>query len=211
MVVNLNDALNEIVKMFDHINRELYGGELPTPMLCVQSGGRGAKNRLGWFSLRKIWVNKDTGESRHEISLTAEYLKRPIAEIYETLCHESTHLYNCVNNIVDYKSIHHNKRFKKTAEEHGLDVKYSNDVGWAFTSLNKIGWETYNRLEVNNEAFQFAREFDSEEKPEKEKSIYYKYRCFCGTKISRKTELNIFCNDCQSNFTLMDEEEEGGL
>ena len=89
----------------------------------------------GHFSLQSdTWVSK-LGAT-HEINIGAGTLARPIEDVAATLLHEMVHYYNYENGVKDCSrgNTYHNKRFKESAESHGLIVDYSQKYGWAHTS-----------------------------------------------------------------------------
>lgn len=122
----------------------------------------GKKNHLGHF-----WANRwdaDTtkeGEEKeiyHEINLSAEYLNRPIQDLFGTLLHELAHMYNNVLGIEDCNEAgYHNKHFKTAAQKFGLIVDKMPGKGWALTSLDEAGHSAIAALEPNKEALSFCR------------------------------------------------------
>ncbi|MCL2621794.1 MAG: SprT-like domain-containing protein, partial [Firmicutes bacterium] len=133
---NLDRTLKEIKLVFKQINKHMFANRLPEPVLVVQSSKRTKMNALGWFSFGKEWVNKETGERFHEITVCAETLLKPLNQILGVLVHEMVHLYNKINGIDDCsKTQYHNKHFKKTAETFLLEVNQKPDAtyGYAFT------------------------------------------------------------------------------
>lgn len=122
----------------------------------------GKKNNLGHF-----WANRWDGDTTkdeeekeiyHEINISAEYLNRPVNDIYQTLLHELSHMYNAVLGIDDCNAAqYHNKNFKKAAEKFGLIVDKYPGRGWALTSLSEEGISAIEALGPNKEALSFCR------------------------------------------------------
>ena len=111
------------------------------------------------------------------------------------------HLWNYIKNIKDYNGEIHNKRFKKAAEEHGLNVEKDKKFGWAFTSFNEDGEKVYNGIDADLEAFSMYR--IPIEKPEREKTTSYKYTCpECGKKFTIKHDVEVTCKDCNTEFDM---------
>jgi len=203
--MNIIDYLSEVKNFFDCFNRDLFDGELPEPILIIQSAGK--KKYLGWCSRKMVWENLDKSESRYEITITSEYLSRPIIEIAETVLHEQCHLYANIHEIKDVSgAYYHNKKFKKIAEDHGLIVEDAPVFGWAFTKFSAVGVEAFNKINVDVSAFDFSRIASSKTPVKVERvSKTKKYSCLCGTEIkSKKESLNIVCKDCDSEFEIMD-------
>jgi predicted SprT family Zn-dependent metalloprotease len=203
--MNINDYLSEVKNFFDCFNRDLFNDELPEPILIIQSAGK--KKFLGWCTRKQVWQSKDGSETKYEITVTSEYLTRPIEEIAETVLHEMIHLHNNINEIRDVSGMYyHNEKYKNAAEDHGLNVEKIPVGGWTKTSFNDQGWEAFKRINVDIDAFDFARVVPAEkEKKEKEKKPKHKYVCACGNEIKAKKEINITCNDCESKFEPMED------
>jgi len=203
--MNINDYLSEVKNFFDCFNHDLFNDELPEPILIIQSAGK--KKFLGWCSRKMVWESKDKSETRYEVTITSEYLSRPIAEIAETVLHESCHLYANINEIKDVSgAYYHNKKFKKIAEQHGLIVEDVPIFGWGVTRFSDEGLKVFNNINVDVKAFDFAR-IPPKEKARKERvSKIRKYVCGCGTEIKSKFEdLNVLCQNCNNEFELMKE------
>ena len=205
---NLDISIAEIKRIFTVFNEQLFNNELPEPIFTIQGSGK-KSGRLGWFSLDEVW--KSNGIGCHEINLTAEYLDRPVESIAETVLHEMIHLFNKVNDIVDVKGIHHNKKYRKSAEDHGLSVEYETSVGWAFTSLNDVGLKIVKEMNVSEDAFKFARKGEGEEKEKKERKHTNKFVCpSCGLAVRHKDMISLHCNDCDCDLELEQKDGEEG-
>lgn len=203
--MNISDYLSEVKNFFDCFNRGLFNEELPEPILIIQSAGK--KKYLGWCSRKMVWENLDKTETRYEITITSEYLSRPIIEIAETVLHEQCHLYANINDIKDVSgAYYHNKKFKKIAEEHGLIVEHAPIYGWGFTKFSDAGIDVFNRINVDVSAFDFSRISMTKTKiTSKKVSKTKKYSCSCGIEIKSKNDfLNVVCGDCHSNFEIIE-------
>jgi len=140
-----------------------------------------------------------------EINLCAEYLDRPMPELCATLLHEMTHLYNLQHGIADVSNngYYHNKRFKDTAEAHGLVIEKHDKYGWTITALTE---ETSAWLAeaLGDETISAARlpEYTGGKKGGgKSKNRSIKYVCpECGTIIRATREVNVVCGDCDIPF-----------
>lgn len=204
--MNIRDIQSEIENIFDNFNRDLFNEKLPQPIITIQSAGR--KDFLGWCTTKKVWKSRDGSEERYEIAVTAEHLSRPIEEIAETLLHEACHLFNLTNNIKDYSGLYyHNKKYKVAAEAHGLNCEDMPVAGWAKTSFNDVGWEAFKRINIDLEAFDFAREVTpKKERKPRDTKPKYKYLCSgCDSTITSKKEIHVQCLDCDMEFELQEE------
>ena len=126
----------DLQKAFAFFNAALCDNKLPIPVLNIMSRGS-KKQTLGW-SFAGSWMHGE--DKHHEITICAETLNRPIADVLETLLHEMAHYYNAHHDINDCNHQgRHNKKFKKTAEElFFLKVDKMGNKGWAYTSLTEV-------------------------------------------------------------------------
>lgn len=214
--INIKIAIQELHKAFAYLNRDLYRSELPEPAITIQSRGNN-QNTLAWFTVGKVWVNDLSHEERCEINIAAEGLNRGLYPVMTSLLHEMTHYYNYLHGIQDVSrgKTYHNKKFKKTAEEHGLIIEREHkDLGWSQCSLSKATLNLINSYDIIPEAFAFGRrefiessdEEGEEDKPKKKKSSTRKYVCpCCNTSIRATKEVNILCGDCNVKMILQEE------
>lgn len=116
-------------RAFKIFNTIYFNGELPTPILLIQTAPR----CNGYISTTRIW--KSSEDSYFEISISSEHLSRPIEQVYATLIHECVHLYLMINNIKHVSNLgrYHSKVFKKEAEARGLIIEYEKTIGWSIT------------------------------------------------------------------------------
>ena len=199
----LSHDVKTLERLFDKLNERFYDGVLPRPVITIQSKGK--LNAYGWFSVGKVWVDKETNTKMHEINVSAEYITRPIEEVVGTLLHEMVHLHCSYHGIKDTsnRGIYHNARFKQEAEEHGLVIT-KGQYGWHVTELND---ETRKFLkEIHAKDFTLFRygHGSSENNsngdgvnatPRKKSSI--KWVCPCCGSIARTTKkANLVCGDC---------------
>ncbi len=86
-----------------------------------------------------------------------ETIDRPIGEVAATMLHEMAHLYNLTHGIEDVSNngYYHNKKFKETAEAHGLHIEKHDKYGWTITTLNA---ETVARIAQQPELLNYFAE-----------------------------------------------------
>lgn len=123
-----------LMQAFNAINSHFYSGELEKPIITVKEGKK--KNAYGWIETSKNWIQGKT--ERYEINISCDYIgERTVVETIATLMHEMAHLYNMQHEIKDTSraNIYHNTKFKETAEAHGLQISYSEHIGWSLTRL----------------------------------------------------------------------------
>lgn len=201
---NLANTINELHRLFDFLNKNLFNGKLPKVILTVQSKGK--TNALGWFTVGKVWEHGE--RKKHEINISAESLKQGYMTVADTLLHEMIHLYCSENDIKDTSrgGTYHNKRFKQASEEHGLcyrEDSYSDKYGWTFTILSEQTRELLNDFEIDGEIFALNRidTFCGMEHIGKKKSNIIKWECGCGVIIrSSKDDITVFCGECGTQF-----------
>ena len=193
-MAELNAAL---MAAFNAINRDFYGNELEKPIITVKEGK--TKKAFGWIETRKNW--KQNGKDRHEINISVDFLgERTVTQTITTLMHEMVHLYNIQNGIKDCSrgGAYHNKKFKQTAEEHGLICQMNEIIGWSRTEpteATKRWIESNIPIKSFGVYKQVAEKADSESKP---KQSMIKLVCpSCGA-IARITNPNVHlsCIDC---------------
>ena len=129
-IVKTSRLAGQLEKLFNKLNADWWNGELPTPIITIQSTPRA----YGHYTTYDAWDVK--GDGRKEINLGAGTLDRPIEETVATLLHEMVHMYNdTILNVQDCSGssrMYHNKAFRCTAEAHGL-VCSRTKYGWSHT------------------------------------------------------------------------------
>lgn len=138
-------------KLYDFINKHLFGGELVKPVITVQVDSR--NKAYGWWSVNKVWHENKDDEGVHELNMCAQYLNRPIEEIASTMIHEMCHQFASVHGLQDCSrsGIYHNKLFRQIAENHGLNVVKVDKIGWSQTSLTSEIAEIIRKFAAHNE------------------------------------------------------------
>lgn len=181
---------------FNAINRDFYGGELEKVIITVKEGKK--KGAFGWIETAKNW--KQNGVDRHEINISADYIgERTVTQTITTLMHEMAHLYNLQKGIKDTtrSGLYHNKKFKETAEAHGLQVEQASDIGWSLTTATP---QTKKWISDNIPIRSFGVYKQVAEKDPKgggSKQSSRKYVCpSCGLIARLTKEAAIKCVDC---------------
>lgn len=155
---SLKPVLSELERLFEHYNKELFSGKLPTPIITIQKG-----RPLGWFVNEK-WQVKDEISFAHEINISALSLSKKtesdIPEIAVTLLHEMIHLYHFTSEIEDVATngYHFKKIFGKAAEKYGLVVKYIDKYpGCLTTDLSNEGQKVWRRFKLKPDVLDQVR------------------------------------------------------
>lgn len=183
-------------KLYDFINKHLFGGELVRPVITVQVDSR--NKAYGWWSVNKVWHENKDDEGVHELNMCAQYLNRPIEEIASTMIHEMCHQFATLHNLQDTSRscIYHNKLFKAIAESHGLNVVKVDKIGWSQTSLTSETAEIIRKFAAHNEENVIYRSPLSINTTVKSSSTR-KYVCpCCHTSVRATKQVNIMCADC---------------
>lgn len=200
--VNTMQDLQIIMQgMFSRLNEHFFNNELERVVFTFESGFK--KGAYGWITTVKEWKQGQT--ERYNINISSDYLNRNKEAIIATLIHEMCHLYALQNDIKDTSrsGTYHNKKFKKIAEEHGLNIEEADKIGWSVTSLKP---ETIEWLTENSN---FAEITIYKEKPlvadrvAKPKQSTRKYICPCCGLIVRATkECRIKCIECNKEMKI---------
>lgn len=204
----LTNAIENLEELFLVLNERYFNCELVKPVITI-SPNTAKVNRFGWCTTYKAWKEKDGDDGYFEINIVAEHLARPFYDVAGTLLHEMVHLYNLQNGMKDVSraGTYHNKKFKDSAESHGLNVAKDEKYGWCITTLNDEAREEVTDFMsfINEESFSIYRE--AEAKPEKKaggKSSSRKYVCpCCGIIIRATKEVKVICAECD---VLLEEE-----
>lgn len=200
---SLKSVIEQLENLFSKFNKKFFNGELETPIItCSPDTTKGA---YGWCTSWKAWKQEgQESDGFYEINMCAEHLNRPFEETCETLIHEMVHLINLQNGIQDTSrsGMYHNKKFKVTAEEHGLVIKKDAKYGWCRSSLSEEALEYVKSLD--GQAFTLVRSRVPKVKG-KSSSSSKKYTCpGCGSIVRATKELNIMCGDCELHFELQE-------
>lgn len=132
---SLKPLIDDLEDLFSKFNRHFFSGTLEKPVITVSPDHtRGA---YGWCTGWKAWQDGNKEGGYYEINMCAEYLNRPFEETCGTLLHEMVHLQNLQDDVQDTSrsGLYHNRKFKETAEEHGLTVEKGSKYGWHITAL----------------------------------------------------------------------------
>lgn len=200
-MIEISAITNRIENLFGQLNAQFFNGELTQPAITLSSdNGRGS---YGWCTVVELWENA-TGKY-YEINVSSEYINRPISEVCATLLHEMTHLHDITHGIQDVSNngYYHNKKFKASAEAHGLHIEKHVKYGWTVTTLNDeaAAWVAENIGTDNIDARRLTVNKMQKAKAKKSNSI--KYVCpVCGAIVRATRELNIRCDDCDEAFEM---------
>ena len=191
-------AVKTLEELFDTFNAHLFDGKLEKPVITILPD---TSNRsYGWCTTQKIWKSSD--EVFYEINICAEHLNRGIKEICGTLIHEMVHLDNIYNGVKDTgaNGRYHNKKFKETAEAHGLVIEKQGNIGWSKTSLSEE-LEKWIDENVAIKGFDLARAPKKKADRSTAKSKYKYYMCpCCGVKFYSIYEIRATCDECGEEF-----------
>lgn len=204
---------NELEKAFNLLNADIFGGELPTPIITVIPTPRAYAHYVPF----DIWETKDC--KKREINIASGTLDRPLENILASLVHEMVHMYNdVVLNEADTsnKGVYHNKVFKREAESHWLIVSRSERYGYSHTEpsekllewvlehdeLREIEMCRANPLAPLTGVGARIGSFDgSITVGTALKSHHRKYICpCCGNSVRATKAVNIMCMDCNEQM-----------
>lgn len=191
------EAVKTLEDLFNKFNAHLFNSEIETPVITISPDT--TSGAYGWCTTQKIWKSSD--EEYYEINICAEHLNRPFNEVCATLIHEMVHLHNIGNGIQDTSANgrYHNKKFKETAEKHGLVIEKDSRAGWTITKLHEdtAKWIAEN---IEYKGFDLARAKKAK-KTAGAKSKYNYYMCpCCGVKFYSVHQIRAICEDCGEEF-----------
>lgn len=193
---NYHEAVKTLEELFEEFNSYLFNNEVEKPVITISPDT--TSGAYGWCTTQKIWKSDD--EEYYEINICAEHLNRPIKEVCATLIHEMVHLHNIGNGIRDTSANgrYHNKKFKETAEAHGLIIEKDSRYGWTITKLQE-STEKWIEENVKIEKFNLAR-VKREKASAGKKSKYKYYMCpCCEVKFYSVHTINATC-ECGNQF-----------
>ena len=198
--VSLKPVIEELENLFSKFNARFFADKLEKPVITVSPDHtRGA---YGWCTGWKAWKAGED-EGHYEINLCAEYLNRPFEETCGTLIHEMVHLQNLQDGVQDTSrsGTYHNKKFKETAEAHGLTVEKGEKYGWHKTALSPEALEFVQSLGKQGVTLVRPRPIGLKGSSKGGGSSSRKYVCPCCGAIIRATkEVRVICADCDCEF-----------
>lgn len=188
---------------FNAINRDFYGGELEKVIITVKEGRK--EGTLGTFCTAKEWIQN--GKARHEINISANYIgQRTVVQTITTLMHEMVHLYNFQNSIKDTSrsGLYHNKKFKQTAEAHGLEIQFADDIGWSLTTPTKqtAKWIAENIPIKSFGVYKQVADKASSGKINTKQSMVKKVCPCCGNIARVTSEYKLICGECMKEMII---------
>jgi len=198
-----NEQFVRYQEAYNYFNRKLFNGEL-SPCLLNFSRLKGA---LGFFAYKR-WLNNESGDYTHEISLNPDLLPRPMDEIMAVLVHEMAHQWQFDCGKPSGRG-YHNKQWTGKMESIGLVPSSTGQPGG-----KKTGYRMAHYIPKDG---RFAKVFSEmpqdfllpwtgiplttsrgNAKPRQDK---LKYSCpKCLTNVWGKHDLNIFCGNCLSKY-----------
>lgn len=218
-MINVSEIVDKTKALFDLLNEHFYVDELICPEVTVSFVN--GRDDYGWCRVREI--SQITNEVRHEINITPDYINRPIEEVVTAMLHEMAHLYNMLYGIKDVSNngYYHNKKFKDTADAHGLHISRRGYYGWTIINMSGKTAEWVAQLPsldeiVENRKFALKNKEKerkagascsekaigttrSEYNGNKEFSI--KYVCdACGAVVRSTKQVNVVCGHCDAPF-----------
>lgn len=211
----MSRAVGQLERMYNAINADLWGGQLPTPIITVQS----KPGTYGHCSAGKVWRRKD-GES-YEMNIAAEALDVEIEEVLDTIIHEMVHLYCRENGIQECSrgGKYHNGKFREIAEAHLLMCYKAGQYGWntqgrgndrLTTYALEKGWSeiriarsTYTGLRgIAGSGAACSSGSTETQQGERRPSSTRKLACpKCGNSVRATKAVRIMCMDCMEQMT----------
>ena len=108
--------------------------DVPEVVMVMASGSERRALKLGHFAALRWEV---AGTDHHEVMVGGEGLRRGPVDVLGTLLHEATHGLAMARGVADTSrdGRYHNARYRRLAEELGLEVAKVGTIGWSGTSV----------------------------------------------------------------------------
>lgn len=190
--------------------------ETPEVVMLLGSGVvNGQLRKNGHFSADR-W-NHVQGK-RSECLIAGESLIRTAREIFGTLIHEAAHGINATRGIEDTsrQGRYHNKNYRDTAEEIGLEVEKMAPFGYCKTTVNDgLAAEFLGEIEeIDRVAKQYVRLLTFDTKKKRNGKPFAVCACPEPRKIEGSKKMfefgPIVCGCCNTNFQVQEPEVEEG-
>ena len=192
-------ALDELYRIFDILNKKYFNGSLEIPIITIQKAK--SSGNLGWFTLEKIWTDKNNEDEKYEINISAEHLRDEINSIVGTLLHEMVHYRNKTNDIKDCNGQIHNKKFASLAESVDLVVEKTKKFGFGLTSCSdRLDKFIEDEVKPDESCFQYFRSIILKPKDETEKKTCTYICPECEEKVRGNKGIQIHCVTCDCEF-----------
>ena len=179
--------------------------EIPAVVIIIASGTEGKHPRWGHYA-SDSWVAGN--QSRPEIMISGEGLRRDSRSVLGTLLHEAAHALAAARGIQDTsrQGRYHNKQFKAHADELGITVEFDKQIGWSPTTVPDTTVATYDtQLQTLAEAMTLWRLDESlTTTPPRRNTNLIAATCPCDRRIrvaaSTLAEAPITCQACDGQF-----------
>jgi curved DNA-binding protein CbpA len=204
---NGSQAASRILKVLEDIWLEIRRRhpEIPPVVIIIASGTDGKHARWGHHAPGRWHV---AGETRTEIMISGEGLRRPPRDVLGTLLHEAAHALAAARGIQDTsrQGRYHNIRFAQLARQLGIDVTQNPRTGWSATTVPDHTARAYAaQLRALQDAMTLWRQSETITRPTQRRSNgFIAATCPCGRTIraaaSTLAAAKITCEACGSSF-----------
>lgn len=117
---------------YDAFNHALFDGKLDNSLITLQRRA----NTFGYMSYNRFISTNDNQIYTHELALNPEYFGvKPLVEIFQTIVHEQTHLWQALFGTPSKKT-YHNTEWAEKMESIGLMPSDTGRVGGKKTGQN---------------------------------------------------------------------------
>ena len=191
---NISSVEKRLEGIFSALNQKYFGNALEEPMIVVKSDSKSYQK----VSKGKVWSSENV--EHYEIRISAGVLNKSVEETVVAILHQCVHLWNTKCGVKDTSraGLYHNKRFKESAEAHGLKVGYNERNGWSDIRASQ---ELFDFIKCQQwEPFLLTR---SQEKFDTSNKHQRKYCCpHCKKGVWATRKMRILCMDC--NLQMID-------
>lgn len=210
--VNATPSL-AIIDALDSLTKQVRKGfpEIPDNIVIVLASGKSGRGAVHGHFAPGSWQN-----GHHEILIGAESLARGPEATLGTLIHELAHARANMLEIRDTSNNnrYHNKRFKKLAEEMGIELELAGTIGWSKTTLPPETAAKYaaglTKLGKSLTTYRMGRVADvatTPAKPRRKTKLPMQCECFAPVTVSlqwfEEHGASLFCDRCDSGFEIV--------
>lgn len=199
------ETYDALQRAYDHFNRDLFGGTLPSCLITLQRQ-RGA---YGYFSGDRFQASKGKPATADEIAMNPTHMgARSDTQTLSTLAHEMVHLWQHHHGTPGRRG-YHNAEWAAKMKTVGLTPTSTGEPGGKETGervthmIVKGGpfARSCKTLLAAGLVLRWHHPYTDADKPKKPTNTRAKYSCpDCGLNAWAKPSANLMCGDCETSM-----------
>lgn len=182
--------------------------DTPQVIVTLAAGSRpnSADLKAGHFAAER-WVRPEDGEDVHELFVGGEALEYGPVSLLGTLLHEAAHgiAHNRGVKDTSRQNRYHNRRFRALAQEVGIHVEHTDNLGYSATTVPEVTAEYYaghvRKLDAAITAYRRSEPSSTGRRSSNNGQVL---TCSCNRKVRASTPVAdagpIICGLCKSVF-----------